>query len=545
MRRRDLFGLPALALGYALPAAASSPNENKGFNVLEFGAKPDGKTMNTGALQAAIDAAAKAGGGVVYMPPGRFLTGGIVLKSWVTLYLEAGAVLLGSLDQKDYKGQGGGPKNHDAPGSHLVYAYKAEAITIAGRGTIDGQGPLFWQPLGKPPKPEDKLYSEAKSNDLVPKGWRPSPLVNLEGCSNVRIEGITIKDAPGWTLRPVGCESVVIHGIRLRNAWGANTDGIDVSGCRNVMISDCDINTGDDAICLKSEGVDGKTELCGNVTVTNCVITTSCNGYKIGTETHGAYENLVFSNSVIYSGDGPVNERVISGIGLNMVDGSTVDGVVISNIRMKNVRTPIAIRLGTRAEAREGAPPIAMRNVIISGIDAVGQTLTNSITGVPGHVVEDVTIENVRLTSLEQGTEAWAENVVPEKENSYPQSTIFGRFPAYGFYVRHVKRLRLRGIELIAAKGDARPAIVCDDVEDIVISDLEATAPSGQRATVLLKDVRRAWVHGCRAAAGSACFLQADGEKTSGIGGEGKELSGAATPVRRGKEVAATAVTMR
>jgi len=309
-----------------------------------------------------------------------------------------------------------------------------------------------------------------------------------------------------------------------------------------MMVSDCDIITGDDAICLKSASGDGKYGPCTNITVTNCVITTSCNGFKIGTDTHGVYENIVFSNSVIYSGDGPVYSRVISGIGLNMVDGSIVDGVLVSNIRMENVRTPIAIRLGTRTPAMPGAPPIQMRRVILSGIDAVGQTLTNSITGVPGHPVQDITIENVRLTSVEQGPEAWADNVVKEIPNSYPQSTIFGRLPAYGFYVRHVNRLRLRGLELVAESGDARPAIVCDDVDDLVLEGLEASAPSSQRALLVFKDVRRAWIRGCRAPEASECFLQVDGARSKQIVLQGNELSGSKSPTRLGSDVLATAV---
>ncbi len=525
-----------------MDSAAAAPRRLREYNILDFGAIADGKTLSTKAIQAAIDVAFTAGGGVVYAPPGVYCTGGIVLKSWVTLYLEGGSTLLGSTSMTDYPVRG---IKGEVSGPHLVYAYKAEAVTIAGRGTIDGNGPQFWMPNPKPPKAPERMYGEAKSNDLVPKpSGRPEPMVNFEQCTNVRVEGITLKDAPSWTLRPQGCDSVVIHGIRLRNVIGPNTDGIDVSGSRNVMISDCDIVTGDDAICLKSDSGDHGYGPCANITVTNCVMTTSCNGFKIGTETHGVYENIVFSNSAIYSGDGPVYERVISGIGLNMVDGSTVDGVTISNIRMKNVRTPIAIRLGTRNEALPGAPPIAMRNVIISGVDAAGQTLTNSITGVPGHAVEDITIENVRLSSVEQGTEAWADNEVKELPNSYPQSTIFGRFPAYGFYVRHVNRLRLRGLELVAAKGDARPTIVCDDVNDVVLEDLEATAPEGQRAVVVFKDVRRAWVHGCRAPEKCDCFLEVDGAESRGIVLQGNELSGAAKPVRLGTDVSGVGVVV-
>jgi Glycosyl hydrolases family 28 len=188
----------------------------------------------------------------------------------------------------------------------------------------------------------------------------------------------------------------VIRGIKIRNPIiGPNTDGIDPTCCRNVFISDCDIATGDDCICLKSEGPYGRMGLTKNITITNCVMTCCCNGLKFGTATRGGFENITFSNSVIYNEDVALNARVIAGIAIEMVDGGWVDGVAISNIRMQRVRTPIFVRLGARREAGR------LRGVMIDNVHATGAILTSSITGIPGHSVEDVSLTNIRIESEE------------------------------------------------------------------------------------------------------------------------------------------------
>jgi polygalacturonase len=510
-------GVAVAGVGSAAPLVAAQ-GTGTAKNILEYGAVPNGKTLNTKAIQQAIDDVFRAGGGLVYAPPGTFLTGGIVLKSRITLYLEAGCVLLGSTSNDDYEVHAGPPELGDAGARHLIFAQNADDVTLCGLGTIDGQGDAFWEinPRTSVVLPEN-AWKDVASGHYQAKynNERPSPMVEIAQCRNVRISGVTLKDSAGWTLRPIACESVVIDGIRIRNPYyGRNTDGMDITACTNVMVSNCDIVGGDDGICLKSENFYGEVLPTRNITVTNCVVSSASNGFKMGTSTHGAFENIVFSNSVIYSdGDKPLNTWVIGGINIETVDGGSVDGVVVSNIRMQRVRTPIFVRLGNRTP-REGS---FLRNVLIEGVDAKGAICTSSITGVPGLRPTDITVSNCRLRTEEQGEAAWAERAIPEVVDKYPESWMMGHLPAYGFYVRHADRVRLRNVECIADKPDARPAIVCDDVEDVILGGLELSAPSGDAPLIDLRNTRRAFLTGMRAPLGGKVFASVSGAGSAGI----------------------------
>jgi len=495
-------------------------------NILDYNAIPDGKTLNTKAIQRAIDEVFQAGGGLVYAPPGTFLTGGLELKSRVTLYVDAGCVLLGSPNIADYAYHPGPPMRGDAQGHHLIFAQNADDVSLCGPGVIDGQGEKYWEPNPDRPsaKPEDAWHDVASGHfQTINNNSRPSPMVEFVQCHNVRISGVTLKSSSGWTLRPINCETVFIDGVRIRNPYyGRNTDGMDITACRNVFVSNCDIVGGDDAICLKSENPYGGEVLpTKNITITNCVISCASNGFKMGTATQGAFENIVFSNSVIYNDNGsPMMNRVIGGLSIETVDGGSVDGVVVSNIRMQNVRAPIFVRLGSRTKG-EGS---FLRNVLIEGVDATGAIVTSSITGVPGLRPSDISVSNCRIRTVEQGTADWAHRVIPEVAGGYPESWNMGRLPAYGFYVRHADRVRLRNVECIADKPDARPAIVCDDVEDIILAGLELTAPTGAAPLFDLRNTRRAFLTGMRSPAGNSVFAQISGAASTGIVLSGNSL---------------------
>ncbi|MEO7142607.1 MAG: glycoside hydrolase family 28 protein [Bryobacteraceae bacterium] len=496
---------------------------SRAFDAREHGARGDGKTKDTGAIQKTIDAAFQAGGGVAYVPPGTYLTGGLEIRSRVRLHLEAGATLRGSTDLSDYQPHDGPPAGSDANQKHLIYARNADDIAITGQGVIDGQGPSFWAPSGRPaPKPED-LWRDVATYDWK-KLARPSPMVELVECRNVRMEGVTLANSPGWTLRPIACDSVFIRGIRIRNPiYGPNTDGIDPTCCQNVFIADCDIATGDDTICLKSENpYGGPVRVSKNITIANCVLTSCCNGFKMGTATRGGFENIAFTNSVVYNNDVPLNQRVIAGIAVEMVDGGWVDGVVISNIRMQNVRTPIFVRLGSRHGAGR------LRGVMISNVHATGAILTSSITGVPGHAVEDVTLDNIRIDTVEGGKAEWAALNVPEKIESYPEARMFGRLPSYGIYCRHAAGLRLRNVQVNARVADPRPLLACDQVEDLDADALNGTAPGAGQPLVQLTNVQRAFFRGSRAPADTSLYARVSGAQSAGISILGNDLSHAA-----------------
>ncbi|MBI4875945.1 MAG: glycoside hydrolase family 28 protein [Acidobacteria bacterium] len=511
---------------------ALAPAGVKIFDARNSGAAADGRTLDTRAINAAVDACHEAGGGVVYLAPGIYLSGTVVLKSNVTLYLEAGATLLGSKNLADYTLHAGPPEKGDANQKHLIFARDAENVGLAGPGRIDGQGPAFWVPSGRVTPLAEDAWRDVATYDWKPLD-RASPLVEFAGCRYLRIEDVRIENASGWTLRPVNCDHVVIRGIFIKNpVIGPNTDGIDPTGCRNLTISDCTIDTGDDCICLKSENpYGGEVRVTKNVTITNCVLTCCCNGLKFGTATRGGFENVTFTNSVIFNERVDPRARVISGIALEMVDGGWLEGVTISNVRMQNVRTPIFIRRGNRRPRPDGTPG-TLRGVMISNVHATGAILTNSITGLPGFGVEDVTLSHIRIDSEEAGQEEWASRAVPEQERSYPEARMFGRLPAYGLYCRHVKDLRLRGLEFGAAPGESRPALICDDVQSLDLDGFRAASVSSNQPVVKLIQTRRAFLRGCVAPAGTKTFLEVQGDRTERVTVAASDLSAAAQPIQ-------------
>jgi polygalacturonase len=504
------FSVAKSLLGAALPAPSVSKN------ILDYGAKPDGVTLNTEAIQRAINDISRAGGGTVYAPPGKFLVGGLELKSGVMLYLEAGCVLLGSTSIADYAYHPGPPMQGDSNGHHLLFAQKSENVTLCGPGTIDGQGQAYWQPKAKL-LPPSEAWREVVSQryESIDNNLRPSPMIEFAECTNVRISGVTLKNSAGWTIRPIACDSVVIDGIRIRNpSIDVNGDGIDITCSSNVVVSNCDIAAGDDAICLKSENPYGPVFPIRNVVVTNCILTTSCNGFKIGTASKGAFENIAFSNSIIYADTAsPVNTHPIAGISIEVVDGGNIDGVVISNIQMQNVRAPIFVRVG----ARNQKAGTFLRNVLIDNVDATGATITSSITGVPGLRPSDITVSNCRIRTVEQGQAEWVGREIPEVADRYPEAPMMGRLPAYGFFVRHADHVRLRNVEYITDRPDGRPAIVCNDVNDLILDGLELTAPAGSVPVIELEGVHRALITGMRMPVGAKVLAQISGADSSGL----------------------------
>ena len=358
---------------------------------------------------------------------------------------------------------------------------------------------------------------------------------------HLRIEDVRIENSAGWTLRPVNCENVFIHGISIKNPLGINTDGIDIVSSKNVLISDCVIDTGDDCICIKSENLYGDLKPTKNITITNCILTSCCNGLKIGTATYGVIENITFSNSVIFNEDVPVQERVVSGVAVEMVDGGSLEGVTVSNIRMQRVRAPIFIRRGSRHVRADGTPGV-LRGVMIENIYATNSTVTSSIAGVEGFDVEDVILSGMMINTDEAGPVEWVDREIPEVAKAYPESFMFGRLPAHGLYCRHVDGLRLGNIEFKSAEKEARPAIICHDVKNLEISGLRSARIAGDQPTVKLIHTQRAFIHGSVASAGSAAFLELNGEKTSGISLVGNDLSGAGNPVKIGAEVSPRAL---
>jgi len=441
-------------------AATSAAGAEKVYDVRDYGAKGDGKTLCTGAIQRAIDRCSKDGGGTVYLAPGTFLSGTVRLKSDVVVRLAAGSTLLGSKDLRDYPPivQAFRSYTDNYTNKSLIYAEKAERISIVGRGTIDGQGASFKGPY------------------MV----RPYTIRFIE-CNNITVEDITLRDSPMWMQHYMACDDVRISGVTIRSRVNNNNDGINIDSCRRVIISDCNISSGDDAIVLKSTSA----RICRDVTVSNCVVSSLCNGLKLGTESNGGFQNIVMTGCAIY-------DTRLAGVALEIVDGGTMDRVVVSNITMAKIGAPIFLRLGNRARPfQKGTdkPGIgAMRNITISNIEATGANPTGcAIAGLPEAAIENVTLSNLRLSFDGGGTRAEAGRTVPEKPADYPEYSMFGRLPAYGLYCRHVKGLKLLNVQLQLAKPDQRHAVVFEDVEDALIDSPDV--PSGKIRLVGVKDV--------------------------------------------------------
>jgi hypothetical protein len=529
MYRRDIFALGGVAALAARRAAGSSPQSESDhfFSARTFGATGDGKTKDTAAIQRAIDACTQSGGGIVYVAPGTYLTGTLVLKSNVNFHLESGATILGSKDLSDYKplANEAGPKlKGDANAKHLLFARDAENLSLSGNGHVNGQGPSFWVPSERKVPPPEDAWKDVATYDWKPLD-RASPMVEFFNCKNVRVEDVTFENASGWTFRPIECDTLVIRGLKIRNpVIGPNTDGIDLTCCRNVSISDCDIATGDDAICLKSEGPYGVMGLSRNITITNCVLTCCCNGLKFGTATHGGYENITFTNSIIHNDNVPLNARVIGGIAIEMVDGGWVDSVVISNVSMQRVRTPIFVRLGARRKSADR--PSFLRGVMIDNVHATGAILTSSITGIPGADVQDVALSNIRIETGEGGKQEWIDRKIPEQIPAYPEARMFGRLSSYGFYCRHVSGLQMDNVQVTSTVPDERPAMHFEDVKGLRLAKLSATAPASAQPVMRLVDVQDALVTGCNSPAKSQVAIEVRGAATNALRFVANDFSG-------------------
>jgi polygalacturonase len=399
----------------------------------------------------------------------------------VTLSLEAGSTLLGGTSINDYNPDPGSPTYPGTNPRHLIFAQDADDVTLTGPGCIDGQGPTFWEPSGRAPLPPEEEWADVASHDMaVKKGGRPSPMLEFVNCRRLKLDGIRIQNAPGWTLRTVNCDHVDIHGLTIKNPTnGPNTDGIDMNGCQNVLISNCLVDTWDDAICIKSENAYGsEPRLNKNIVVTNCTLTTCCNGFKLGTGSEGGFENITFSNSTVRNDAVSFRERVISGIALEVVDGGWIDGVIVSGIQMERARTPIFIRLGNRKRTRD-YPQHGIRNVNIENVQATEALLASSITGLPGMEVREVTLSHLRVDNVLPSRPEWVGREIPEKESAYPEARMFGMLPASGLYVRHVRDLRLDDVVFSATSGEARPTVIFDDVIGAHLTGLKSTPVRG------------------------------------------------------------------
>ncbi len=441
-------------------------------NMRDFGAIGDGETLNTDAIQKSIDKTCREGGGVVYFPPGDYLTGTIHLRDNVTLYLEAGATIWGSKNREDY--------THGC----LIYAEDAVNTGIRGRGTIDGNGESFW-------KRENNRWRLGE--------WRPGNTLVFVRCENLLLEDITVRKTPGWAIHPIDCDGVIIRGISILNGLapedrGPNTDGIDPDGCTRVRISDCYIRGNDDCIVLKiTNRSDSK--VCRDVTVTNCVLETTQTALKIGSETYGEFRNITFSNCAIRNAG--------CGIGLWMRDGGLIDGWTVDNISM-TLDGGVAIYFWSW-KREDDTPWGKVKNVSISNVNAVADGCV-FISGVEEQHIEGVTLDNIRILMRGGSNKKWHENP------PYPFTVWGHRSTPYDIFCRYVDDLKIRNVQVTwntPEKPEWGSAIRCWHVKDLEIDGFvgRQALSSGQPA-IQLRDARNVFIHNCRAPEGTGTFLQ-------------------------------------
>lgn len=391
--------LPLIALSIVSQAAAPKPD----INVRDFGAKGDGKTLDTAAINRAISTCARQGGGKVLVPAGHYLTGTVMLQSHVTLEILSGAILLASDNPEDYPLEPDGFDPKRLIRSPLINARDAENITLTGRGMIDGCGAIWWKrlELADPRYVKGRTLSETEKSEAAKVAQGRPHLIRPVRCKDVVIEQLHLKDSPEWNVHPMFCEDVRIEGLRIDAAEGShNTDGINPESCRNVHISNCRINTGDDCITLKS-GLNELGRKMGrpdeNITIQNCILLRGHGAVTIGSEMSGGVRNITVSNCVFQGTD--IGIRIKSQRGR----GGVVEGLVVSNIVMHDVAHPFNITTFYMGKDKptdvfavtEETP--TFRNFHFSNITARGGKDCGSITGLKELPVSNITFLNVQL----------------------------------------------------------------------------------------------------------------------------------------------------
>lgn len=474
---------PALAgAGFAFAGAAV-------LDVKDFGAMGDGKASDTAAIQQAIDACSQQGGGIVQIPAGQFVSGTILLKDNVTLRLATNATLLGSLDIADYQNIDAFQSGNGAGfGFCFIGADGARNVGIVGAGTIDGRG-------------KELLAARPPGNSARPF------LVRFVRCDGVSVRDVHLEGPAAWTMHFFQSTNVTANGVKITSLGLGNNDGMDVDSCRGVRIEHCDIESGDDAICLKTTS----TNACRDVWVGDCRLKSHWAAVKFGTESAGNFEDVTVTNCQIRDTQG-------GGIKLLSVDGANVKNVLVSDVTMDNVTLPIFIRLGARLKTfRAGEPrqPVGtIQGVVVQNIKATATwPLGILLSGIPGHPVENVTLTNVEIRLPGGGTAEDAAVKLEEKEPAYPEISMFGKkFPAYGLFARHVRGLRAGRVRLDLAAADARTVIQCEDAAELEFVDWKLSENAGTNFPVRFDSVRRAAFSGP-----SAARVKIEGQGNSGV----------------------------
>jgi len=467
---------------------------NTSYHVRDYGALGDGRTVDTKAINATIDAASNAGGGTVYFSAGTYLSYSIHLKSNIAIYLDAGAVLLaadssagGKYDAAEPNEWGDTYQYQDYGHSHwhnsLIWGENLVNISITGTGLINGKG----------------LNRSAS----IRRPWG-NKAISLKLCRNVTLKEFTIIYGGHFGVLATGVDILTIDNLKM----DTNRDGMDIDCCRNVHISNCSINSPyDDGICLKSSYALGYNLSTQNVTIANCQVSgydlgSFYNGtyqrnewkkvpdkegptgrIKFGTESNGGFKNIAISNCVF---------DFCRGLALETVDGALLEDITIDNITMRDVtNSPIFLRLGARMRAPTGTPVGSLRRVAISNLVAYNADahFATIIAGLPGHDIEDIKLTNIKIYYRQMDSAISKIQVaVPEHEKTYPEPNKMGIMPAYGFFIRHAANIEMNNVEISYMGSETRPAMYIEDVKGLQLRNVKPQPVAGQPLMVM-KDV--------------------------------------------------------
>jgi polygalacturonase len=488
---------PSGSFGQEIPTSAAKSAAEMGhpgegaagfFDVTAFGATGDRRTIDSVAINRAIEAAAAAGGGTVYFRAGNYLCYSIRLKSKVAIYLDAGATIvaadpaadagrgydLAESNQpwEDYQDYG-----HNHWHNSLIWGEGLEGVSIGGPGLIWGKG--------------------------LSRGWGAGPVaehagvankaIALKNCRNVLLRDFSILHGGHFGILATGVDNLTIDNLKI----DTNRDGMDVDCCRNVRIANCSVNSPwDDGICLKSSYALGYARSTEMVTISNCLVAGSfeegavldgtfrrfaadakvprTGRIKFGTESNGGFKNIAISNCVF---DG------CSGLAIETVDGAVIEDVSVTNITMRDVMSaPIFLRLGARMRGPAGAAVGVLRRVNLSNITCLcagGARIGSILAGIPGHPIEDVKMSEIMIVHPGGGAKEDALRQVAEKEKEYPEPNMFGVTPAHAFFIRHARGVEMAGIKIEHADEDLRPAFVVEDVDGADFGRIKVAVTAG------------------------------------------------------------------
>lgn len=513
----------AVAAAPAKPAKGNNDLGNRIYNVRVYGAKGDGTTLDTAAVQAAIDACTHDGGGTVLVPAGTFVIGTVELKSNVTLHIAASGKLLGSGDGKQYHAVDAIPRRGDTTLEDgnwaLLFAVDAKNVAIEGPGTIDGQGAQFHSAVRGTPPPSGLGGNR-----------RPYHVLTYH-CEDLSIRNISLLDCAYHSVRIIQSKRVHLDGIYIHNRVNGNNDGFHLISAEHVTISNCIVKSQDDACAMFGS--------CKFITITNSSFSTRWSVFRFG---GGHTENIAVSNCLLYEVDGcPIK--------FQGDPGSHFENISFSNLVLKDVTGPISISIGGRLPAPNENIPVVARNISFSNIHGTVTTdpaqLSESAltsTANPGErhscivlnsvnesILENISFDNIHLTFGGGGTaEDAARRDIPKTFGEYFK---LGPMPAYGLYARNVRGITMQNVRFQVSTPDLRPAVILDHVEDVTINGFSVQGNAQAESVLRFIDSKQMLLTATRVLTPSSVFLQLEGPANEGILVDGGDISKATTPV--------------